>query len=264
MAEFNEFGEQSNLEIPQATTESVVDSTMLEIGKTTELNEDDASWLETLVQRIVSPIIDLFDGDEEGFDTERISPFDRREQPSEGIEAHDVEEAVEEWHVQEKDYSCAVCSQQFIINEFMDLNLTEEQLCKIAEAQGWLNPELGTSPRDVGNLLELFGIDTHTSYEGNMNDIKNTLDQGGRVIVAVDSAVLWTEGYGNYPVYGMDHAIEVIGIDDSNPNDIRVIINDSGIENGGGHTVSYLEFMEAWEPSGGFMVSAFPNDGKEV
>lgn len=264
MAEFNEFGEQSNLEIPQATTESVVDSTMLEIGKTTELNEDDASWLETLVQRIVSPIIDLFDGDEEGFDTERISPFDRREQPSEGIEAHDVEEAVEEWHVQENDYSCAVCSQQFIINEFMDLNLTEEQLCKIAEAQGWLNPELGTSPRDVGNLLELFGIDTHTSYEGNMNDIKNTLDQGGRVIVAVDSAVLWNEGYGNYPVYGMDHAIEVIGIDDSNPNDIRVIINDSGIENGGGLTVSYLEFMEAWQPSGGFMVSAFPNDGKEA
>ena len=264
MAEFNEFGEQSNLEIPQATTESVVDSTMLEIGKTTELNEDDASWLETLVQRIVSPIIDLFDGDEEGFDTERISPFDRREQPSEGIEAHGVEEAVEEWHVQENDYSCAVCSQQFIINEFMDLNLTEEQLCKIAEAQGWLNPELGTSPRDVGNLLELFGIDTHTSYEGNMNDIKNTLDQGGRVIVAVDSAVLWNEGYGNYPVYGMDHAIEVIGIDDSNPNDIRVIINDSGIENGGGLTVSYLEFMEAWQPSGGFMVSAFPNDGKEA
>ena len=263
MAEFNEFGEQPNLEIPQATTESVVDSTMLEIGKTTELNEDDASWLETLVQRIVSPIIDLFDGDEEGFDTERISPFDRREQPSEGIEAHDVEEAVEEWHVQEKDYSCAVCSQQFIINEFMDLNLTEEQLCKIAEAQGWLNPELGTSPRDVGNLLELFGIDTHTSYEGSMNDIKNTLDQGGRVIVAVDSAVLWTEGYGNYPVYGMDHAIEVIGIDDSNPNDIRVIINDSGIENGGGRSVSYLEFMEAWQPSGGFMVSAFPNEGKE-
>ena len=263
MADFKEFGEQSNLEIPQVNTEAMVDSTMLEIGKTTELDEDDASWLETLVHRIVSPIVDLFDGSEDGFDTERISPSDTRGQELEGIEAHDVEEAVEEWHVQESDYSCAVCSQQFIINEFMDLDMTEEQLCKIAEAQGWLTPEMGTSPRDVGNLLELFGIDTHTNYEGSMSDIKNTLDQGGRVIVAVDSMVLWTEGYGNYPVYGMDHAIEVIGIDDSNPNDIRVIINDSGIENGGGRSVSYLEFMEAWQPSGGFMVSAFPNEGKE-
>mgnify|MGYP003290284030 CR=1 FL=1 len=109
---------------------------------------------------------------------------------------------------------------------------------------------------------ELFARPTIINISG-MSDIKNTLDQGGRVIVAVDSMVLWTEGYGNYPVYGMDHAIEVIGIDDSNPNDIRVIINDSGIENGGGHSVSYLEFMEAWQPSGGFMVSAFPSEGKE-
>ena len=203
MADFKEFGDQPNLEIPQVNTEAMVESTMLEIGKTTELDEDDASWLETLVHRIVSPIVDLFDGSEDGFDTERIAPADTRGQSPEGIEAHDVEEAVEEWHVQESDYSCAVCSQQFIINEFMGLDMTEEQLCKIAEAQGWLSPELGTAPRDVGNLLELFGIDTHTNYEGSMNDIKNTLDQGGRVIVAVDSMVLWTEGYGNYPVYGM-------------------------------------------------------------
>ena len=110
MADFKEFGEQSNLEIPQVNTEAMVDSTMLEIGKTTELNEDDATWLETLVHRIVSPIVDLFDGSEDSFDTERISPFDTREQSQEGIEAHDVEEAVEEWHVQENDYSCAVCS----------------------------------------------------------------------------------------------------------------------------------------------------------
>jgi len=262
MADFMEFGDQPNLEIPQVNTESVVDNTMLEIGKTAELDEGDASWLETLFHRIVSPIVDLFDGSEDGFDTERISPTDMGEQELEGIEAHDVEEAAEEWHVQEGDFSCAVCTQQFIINEFMDLNLTEEQLCKIAETQGWFTPEMGTSLRDVGNLLELFGIDTHMSYEGSMSDIKNTLDQGGRVIVAVDSMVLWTEGYDNYPVYGIDHAIEIIGIDDSNPNDIRVIINDSGIEGGGGRSVSYLEFMEAWQPSGGFMVSAFPNEGK--
>lgn len=49
-------------------------------------------------------------------------------------------------------------------------------------------------------------------------------------------------------------------IDDSNPLDVRVIINDSGVENGCGRSISYLEFMEAWNPSGGFMVSAFPGD----
>ena len=108
--------------------------------------------------------------------------------------------------------------------------------------------------------LELYGIDTQTNYEGTIQDIKAALDQGGRVIVAVDSMVLWTDGFGNYPVYGMDHAIEIIGIDDSDPLDVRVIVNDSGIEGGCGQSIPYLEFMEAWAPSGGFMVSAYPND----
>lgn len=249
-----------NFELPDSDPESLVENTMLEIGKTADLNEDDASWLETLFHRMFAPIMDVFDHSESGYDTETLSPRNMEEAEAGGIEAHHITEAVEEWHVQEGDNSCAVCSQQFIINEFMDLGLTEEQLCTIAEAKGWFDPENGTSPSDVGNLLELFGIDTHVNYEGGIDDIKDTLDQGGRVIVAVDSIALWVDGFGNYPVYGADHAVEIIGIDDSDPLNVRVILNDSGIENGCGRSVSYLEFMEAWVPSGGFMVSAFPGD----
>lgn len=112
----------------------------------------------------------------------------------------------------------------------------------------------------MGNLLEHFGIDTQTNYEGSIQDIKRTFDQGGRVIVAVDSMALWVDGFGTYPIYGADHAIVVIGIDDSDPLDVQVIVNDSGIEGGSGRAIPYLEFMEAWAPSGGFMVSAFPGD----
>lgn len=248
-----------NLELPNGNMDVLVDNTMEEIGQKADLNEGDASWLQTLVQRIVSPVIDVFEGSENGCETERIAPSDVQEQAEEGIEAHDIEEATEQWHVQDGDYSCAVCTQQFIINEFTDLDVSEEQLCTIAEENGWFEPEAGTAPEDIGNLLELYGIDTQTNYEGSIEEIKSTLDQGGRVIVAVDSMVLWVDGFGNYPVYGMDHAIEVIGIDDSDPLDVRVIINDSGIEGGCGRSVPYLEFMEAWAPSGGFMVSAFPN-----
>lgn len=245
-------------EVQEAASDPSLENTLKEIGRTTELSAGEESWLEALFHRIMEPIIDVFDHSEEGYDTERISPARAGEEASEGVEGHDIEEAAEEWHVQEGENSCAVCTQQFIINEFMDLDMTEEQLCTIAAAKGWFDAEMGTSVSNVGNLLELFGIDTHTNYEGSISDIKNTLDQGGRVIVAVDSMVLWTDGFGNYPIYGMDHAIEVIGIDDSNPLDVRVIINDSGVENGCGRSVSYLEFMEAWNPSGGFMVSAFP------
>ena len=230
-----------------------------EVRQTAELSQDDSSWLENLFRRIAEPVVDVIETTEDGCDTERISPAESTE-AGESVKAHDIAEAAGEWHMQEGENACAVCSQQFIINEFLDLDLTEEQLCTLAEANGWFDPEEGTPLSDTGNLLEAFGIDTHVNYEGSIQEIKKTLDQGGRVIVAVDSMALWVDGYGNYPIYGADHAVQVIGIDDSNPQDVRVIINDSGIENGCGRSVPYLEFMESWMPSGGFMVSAFPAD----
>jgi len=248
--------EQVQQPTDQLVTE--VNKTMQEASRSNDLTSSDESWLKSLFERIVEPIVDIFDGDE-GCDTERITPVEQVRTQEEIMDAYDVDEAVEEWHVQEGDYSCAVCAQQFIINEFTDLDVTEEQLCTIAEANNWFDPECGTAPQDVGNLLEVFGIDTHTNYEGTIADIKQTLDQDGRVIAAVDSMVLAIDGYGNYPVSGADHVVEVIGIDDSDPGDVRVIINDSGMEGGGGRSVPYHEFMEAWMPSGGFMVSALPN-----
>lgn len=231
-----------------------------EIGLSNELSAEDTSWIEMLIQRIASPLSDLFDFSRPGYDTERILPGGPSDLSDQAAAEYEIAEAAEEWHVQEGDNSCAVCSQQFIINEFLDLDLSEEQLCTIAEANGWFDPEQGTTLENVDNLLGLFGIDSHMNYEGSLSDLKSTLDQGGRAIVAVDSMVLWTEGVGNYPVYGADHAIEVLGIDDSNPADVKVIINDSGIGDGCGKAVPLREFMEAWLPSGGFMVSAYPKD----
>ena len=236
----------------------LVRNTMLEVSQITQLEEGEAEWLKSLLERMVSPIMDIFRPEEEGYQTELISPGETGERVEAGLDAYRITEATEEWHVQEGDNSCAVCTQQFIINEFLDMDVTEEELCLIAQQNGWYDPYDGTASTDVGNLLEYFGIDTQTNYEGAITDIKNTLDQGGRVIVAVDSMALWVEGFGNYPLYGADHAVEVIGIDDSDPLNVKVILNDSGVEDGCGKEVPYLEFMEAWAPSGGFMVSAFP------
>ena len=251
-------------ETARAAMEQMVQTALQEAGGAAEMNADDTSWLEGLFRRIVDPITDVLDGSKDGIETETLSPYPsgnlETDEGMEAAEAHQIDEAMETWHVQDGDFSCAVCVQQFIINEFTGQHLSEQELCTLAEENGWFDPESGTSPKDVGNLLELYGIDTQVNYEGSISDIKNTLDQGGRVIVGVDSMVLWVDGFGNYPICGTDHAIEIIDIDDSDPLDVRVIINDSGSGNGCGRSVPYLDFMEAWTPSGGFMVSAFPKD----
>lgn len=259
MNEFTEFSPiDSAKDIPTDTAVFDEFNKFMETDVPDEINDEDKTWIENLICRIVEPITDLFDNSKQWYDVERIVPGGTENFLDEAAQEYDITKAAEEWHVQDGDYSCAVCSQQFIINEFLHLDMTEEQLCTIAQANDWFDPEQGTSPMDTDNLLELFGIDTHMNYEGTIKDIKTTLDNGGRVIAAVDSAVLWVKGAGNYPVYGADHAIEVVGIDDSDPADIKVIINDSGTKDGCGKAVPLIEFIEAWIPSGGFMVSAYP------
>lgn len=256
---FNDFSEISPIPDfitdPEKAAADAVSDLDGNIGK----NSDESSWLEDLFEKIFSPVTDLFHHDKEGVDTETISLSPPTDVDFNMEVDYDIEGAAEDWHWQTTDHTCAVCSQEFIINEFTDLNVTEDQLSLIAESAGWLSEE-GTPPEYVGNLLELFGIDTVTNYEGTFADLKNTLDQGGRVIVGVDSSVLWTEGFDNYPVTGADHALEVIGIDNSDSGDIRIIINDSGDNDGCAKSYPIDEFMEAWSGSGFYMVSAFPKD----
>lgn len=259
----NELWETGALrEMPEAITELSVPDTIRDIVQTGDLNEAEAAWIEELFHRIAESPAETSEDFQPGFKMERIVPEDCSVISETAAMKYDVLKAAEEWHFQEGDNSCAVCSQQFIINEFLDLNITERQLCAIAGANGWLDAEQGTSLAHADNLLELFGIEAHTDYTASFADLKKTLDEGGRVIAAVDSMVLWTDGAGNYPLYGADHAIEVVGIDDSDSANVKILINDSGIEDGCGKSVPINEFMEAWQPSGGFMISAYPGDGK--
>lgn len=257
----NEFTEIPSVgEMPQDATDASVSDAMEQIRLSNDLNEADETWIEKLFRSITEPFTDLLDRFKPGYDTERIFPGTPADAAVEAATDYEIAKATQEWHVQEGDNSCAVCSQQFIINEFLQLDLTEAQLCTIAEANNWFDPEGGTTPENVDNLLQLFGIETNIHYEATFADLKQTLNDGGRAIVGVDGMALWVDGAGNYPIYGADHAIEVVGIDESDPADVKVIVNDSGAQNGCGRAVPLNEFMEAWLPSGGFMVSAYPKD----
>ena len=45
----------------------------------------------------------------------------------------------------------------------------------------------------------------------------------------------------------MNHAVQVIGIDYSNPDEPMVILNDSGTPDGCGEMVPLDTFLDAWE-----------------
>lgn len=164
------------------------------------------------------------------------------------------------------DDNCAVCAETSIINQFLpDGGLGQEEAAYVSTQNGWYMPGVGTPQADMGNLMELYGIDNHSVTDASIEQLAQELQQGHGVIVSVNSSQLWGEG----PLHELmdfickafgfdtsqwspaDHAISVTGIDVSDPSNPQVIINDSGMPTNAGAGASYPldKFLDAWENS---------------
>ena len=77
--------------------------------------------------------------------------------------------------------------------------------------------------------------------------------------MGIDADEMWEGGSDDFygPGMGANHAIQVIGVDHTDPENPMVIINDSGVANGQCVSVPADLFMDAWEDSDNFMVTAF-------
>lgn len=155
--------------------------------------------------------------------------------------------------------TCAIKSQQLILNEF-GFDVNEDQLVQIAYENGWYTGGgSGTTFEDTGKLLEYAGIDVTRQVDANVFNLVSELSQGHKVIVGVDSGELWGGKFmawledfivGDTP----DHAIVVTGIDTSDPDNVMVVVDDPGT---GDYHKSYPldQFMDAWSDAQCYMVS---------
>lgn len=153
--------------------------------------------------------------------------------------------------------TCAIVSQKFIIEDFVGVELTEDQLRDMAIDKGYYTPGHGTFPYEVGNILEDFGI-TVLRNEGNtFDDIVEKLTNNQKIIVGVDSNAIWN-GSDSWSLIdllhmpGADHAVQVIGYNSENET---VILNDPGHPDGQGMTVPLNDFLYGWDAGNNFMVS---------
>ena len=158
--------------------------------------------------------------------------------------------------------TCAIKSQQLILKDF-GIDVSETELVQAANANGWYNGG-GTSPEDVGNLLNLAGIPVSKQSDANVFNLVNELAQGHEVIVGVDADELWHNSSINeklskwfndvFGEEGGNHALIVAGIDTRDPNNIQVIVKDPGSgEDGKPYPLD--QFMDAWSDTQCYMVS---------
>ncbi|MGB3638662.1 MAG: C39 family peptidase [Rivularia sp. (in: cyanobacteria)] len=155
--------------------------------------------------------------------------------------------------LQGEDDTCAIRSQELVLRDF-GVNVSEEELQEQAINHGWYTPGKGTSSADVGNLLELHGVEVNRYENANIFTLTSELAKGHKVIIGVDSGELWNPENEEYEDDRADHALIVSGIDTSDPDNVKVIITDPG---SGDVAKEYPmeQFIDAWKDSNFDMVS---------
>lgn len=155
--------------------------------------------------------------------------------------------------------TCAIKSQQLILKEY-GINVSEEELVQLSMQNGWYTGDgSGTQLIDIGRLIAEAGIPVTQHIDANVYDIADHLANGHQVIVTVDSSELWEGGilewlkdlfFGNE----VDHALLVVGIDNTDPDNPMVLVTDPGT---GEACKPYPldQFMDAWSDSQHFMVT---------
>jgi hypothetical protein len=156
--------------------------------------------------------------------------------------------------------ACAVYSQYNVLRDY-GYTGTPEDLIKEATEYGWYDPANGTSLENLGKLLESHGVPCDLYVNANRYNLFEELAKGKRVIVTVDSGELWADGkmtklgelLEDILPDGADHALVVSGLDTSDPDNVKVILTDSG---SGQNAVEYpvAEFEDAWRDGGCTMV----------
>lgn len=161
-----------------------------------------------------------------------------------------------DWHQQGTAFTCAVVSQQMILQHF-GIDVSEAQLVYDAVTNGWLT-DAGTPITDMGRLLENYGVNVHQGFGTGIESLMSELVHGHGVIVPVDSGDMWNPGSFFRDLFGEhrpDHAVVVTGLDLSDPNHPQVYINDPGDPNGAGKAYPLDQFLHAWSDSGNLFLA---------
>ncbi len=165
------------------------------------------------------------------------------------------EKDAEHWHFQSEANSCAVACQEFVAEQLLQEDFSEQKMLDYAKEKGWYDSEVGTTGRDMGKLLESMGLEVERCFDLSLADLARELDAGAKPICGVNNMILAKPEIAAIPGQLANHAVEVIGIEQT-AEGTRVILNDPGVEGGGGRAVSASTFLKAWQTGGNYAVIA--------
>lgn len=208
---------------------------------------------------VVSGDYDI-DYDDYGYYYPELEQYDPSTVSDLNMVSGNPEDSMDYWEFQGEDGPCALYAQMFVIEELAGVDLDIDDFIQEASDNGWYDGN-GTAVLNMNQMLDYYDIDNEMGFNKSIDDIQQCLDDGGKVIVSVDADQIW---YGDdsdifSPQSGPNHAVEVIGIDYSDPDNPMVILNDSGVPNGQGELVPLNVFEEAWNEGDRQLIACYPD-----
>lgn len=167
------------------------------------------------------------------------------------------------WHKQSFN-DCDVVAQQMGLESLTARHFSESALLHEAIHDGSHLATGGTPADYIGHLYETHGFPIERHHDATMDELKEKLAEGQKVVVAVNSQILWANEshVPEFSALPANHSVEVIGVvypynDSEHP---KVILNDPGIDNGQGVMVPLEQFEHAWATSNHLMAAAHTQD----
>lgn len=165
-------------------------------------------------------------------------------------------EDTENWHPQAEDMSCAVTVQEMIAEQLLDREVSEKAVIDLAKQEGWYDPVEGTTLLNTGKVLEAMGLEVERTQGATVSDLTQALAEGEKIICGVDNMILQDARFADMPGRTVNHAVQLVAIDYSDPENPQAVLNDTGVPNGQGIRHDLDVFLAAWKTSGNYAVFA--------
>ncbi len=167
---------------------------------------------------------------------------------------------------QSQDGYCVPVSVAMIATEATGTFHGEAEVVQYAVSEGLLRQDpmtgrIGTDAEAAKTMLEHFGVPADVERGADMDTLRDYLDEGRGVIVAVDAQEVWYRADDD-AVDGRpdaNHALVITGIDDTRG---VVTLNDPGNPTGAGYEMSIQAFEDAWADSGSELVVTEAGSGE--
>lgn len=165
------------------------------------------------------------------------------------------EKQVPYWEMQIEPDNCSVVAEVMIIRQF-GVAIDQKDANFLASLFGWYcSGGGGTACDDIGNLMSKYGISNSLKHGISKKELKsdliNELIAGRGIIVGIRSPQASERYESNLYVAGRvgqtpaNHAVVLTGIDVTDPDNPKAIVNDPGYEDGAGKAWPLDDFIDA-------------------